>query len=203
VRDLLDDVGRLGSPWLQLVAFGLAFAETAFLLDLVVPGEIGMVVVGAAAARGGEPVSTVILAAALGATLGDSVGWLLGRYGAQRLITRVAWLRRHIEPRLEPARAYFEQRGGAAILLGRFVGALRSIVSIVAGMNGMPFLRFLAWNVVASVAWAGFVVSAGYVFGENVDAVLSEVGLIVSATIISLAVVAWLVARRRRRAPTS
>ena len=72
-------------------------------------------------------------------------------------------------------------------------------MSIVAGMNGMPFFRFLAWNIVASIAWAGLVVSAGYVFGENVDAVVSEVGLIVSATIISLAVVVWLVVRWRRR----
>jgi membrane protein DedA with SNARE-associated domain len=199
IRDLLDEIGRLGSPWLQLVAFGLAFGETAFLLDLLVPGEVGLVVVGAGAARGGEPLVTVIAAAALGATLGDSVGWLIGRYGLTWLLARVSWLHRHLEPRLEPARAYFEQRGGAAVFLGRFVGALRSVVAIAAGLGGMPFLRFLKWNVAASIVWTGLVVSAGYLFGRNVDAVVSDVGLIVAGAILAGVVTLWLVVRWRKR----
>jgi membrane-associated protein len=198
VRELLEEIGGLGSPWLQLVAFALAFGETAFLLDLVVPGEVGLVIVGAAAARGGEPLVTVIAAGAIGATLGDSVGWLIGRYGAVWLFAHVAWLRERVEPRLVPARGYFERRGGAAVFLGRFIGAFRSVVSIVAGMNGMPYRRFLGWNIAASLAWVGLVVTAGYVFGENVDAIVSEAGLVVTATVLSIAMVVWLIARWRR-----
>lgn len=199
MRGLLDDVGDLGSPWLELIAFALAFGETAFLLDLVVPGEVGMVLVGAAAERRGVPLVPLIAAAAAGAALGDSVGWLLGRYGMSRLIGRVSWLQRHLEPKLEPARAYFERRGGAAVVIGRFIGALRSVVAIVAGMSGMPYRRFLVWNLLASVLWAGFVVSAGYAFGANIDAVVSTAGLIVTGAVIAIALVVWLVLRRRAR----
>jgi membrane protein DedA with SNARE-associated domain len=181
IRDLLDEIGGLGSPWLQLVAFGLAFAETAFLLDLVVPGEVGLVVVGAGAARGDEPLVTVIVAAALGATLGDSVGWLIGRYGLTWLLARVS------------------RRGGAAVFLGRFVGALRSVVAIAAGLGGMPFLRFLKWNVAASIVWTGLVVSAGYLFGRNVDAIVSDVGLVVAGAILAGVVLLWFVLRWRKR----
>jgi membrane protein DedA with SNARE-associated domain len=198
VRDLLDDVGGLGSPWLQLLAFGLAFGETAFLLDLVVPGEVGMVLVGAAGARGDAPLPTLIAAAAVGATIGDSVGWLLGRYGAQGLIESNAWVRRRVEPRLGPARDYFERRGGAAIVVGRFVGVLRSVVSVVAGMSGMPYPRFLAWNALASVIWAGLVVSAGYAFGSNIESIVSRVGLAVSVAVVAIAVCVWLLLRRSR-----
>jgi membrane-associated protein len=199
VRDLFDDVGALGSPWLQLVAFGLAFGETAFLLDFVIPGEVGLVVVGAGAARGGEPLVTVIAAAALGATLGDSVGWLLGRYGLTWLLEHVPWLHRHLEPRLEPARAYFERRGGAAVFFGRFVGALRSVVSIVAGAAGMPYLRFLRWNIAASIVWTGLVVSAGYAFGRNVETIVSDVGLIVAAAVVATCLLLWFFLRWRKR----
>jgi membrane-associated protein len=163
-----------------------------------VPGEVGLVVVGAAAARGGEPLVTVIVAAALGATLGDSVGWLIGRYGLAWLVARVPWLHRHLEPRLEPARAYFERRGGAAVFFGRFVGALRSVVAIAAGLGGMPFLRFLKWNVAASIVWTGLVVSAGYLFGKNVESIVSEVGLLVTAAILATVVLVWLFVRWRR-----
>jgi membrane protein DedA with SNARE-associated domain len=199
VRDLLDDVGGIGSPWLELLAFALAFGETAFLLDLIVPGEVGMVLVGAAAARHGSPLVTVAIAAALGATLGDSVGWLLGRYGVSRIIERVGWVRRRVEPKLEPARDYFGRRGGAAIVIGRFVGALRSVVAVVAGMSGMPYPRFLGWNLLASVLWAGAVVSAGYAFGANVDAIVSEIGLIISGAVLATTVVVFLVLRVRAK----
>lgn len=199
MSDLLDDIGQLGSPWLELVAFALAFVETAFLLGLLVPGSLGLIVVGAAAARGGEPLVTVIAAGVVGATLGDCVGWLIGRYGVVTLFGRSAWLRLHLEPRLAPPRAYFENHGGAAVFWGRPVGALRSLVSIVAGMHRMPFARFMRWNVAASIVWTGLLILAGYLFGENVDAVVSELGLIVSATILSIAVLAWLLLRWRRR----
>ena len=143
---------------------------------------------------------TVIAAAALGATLGDSVGWLLGRYGLTWLLEHVPWLHRHLEPRLEPAHAYFERRGGAAVFFGRFVGALRSVVSIVAGTAGMPYLRFLRWNIAASIVWTGLVVSAGYAFGRNVETIVSDVGLIVAAVRAwPCACVLWFVLRRRRR----
>lgn len=95
VEGVLDDVARVGGGWLHLAAFLLALGETAVLTDLVVPGEIGMVVVGAAGARIDEPLPTLILAAAAGATVGDSIGWLLGRTVAPKVIERFAWTRKY------------------------------------------------------------------------------------------------------------
>lgn len=197
IEDLLDDIARIGGGWLHLASFLLAFGETAFLTDLIVPGEIGMVVVGAAGARIDEPLPTLILAAAFGAALGDSIGWLLGRTVAPKVIQRFAWTRKHLQPKVERAHAYFERRGGAAIFFGRFVGALRSVVSLVAGMSGMPYRRFLPWNIAASLVWAGAVVSVGYFFGRNVKSLVSEVSLIIAGVVVVGALVTWLVLRRR------
>lgn len=199
VEDLLDDVASIGGGWLLLAAFLLAFAETALFADLVVPGEVGLIVAGAAAARGDDPhLAAMIAAASLGATIGDSVGWLIGRVVGVPFLERFAWTRKHLVPKVERARKYFTRRGAAAVFLGRFIGALRAVVSVVAGMSGMPYRRFLPWNVLASVVWTALVVSAGYFFGRNVKSLVGDVALLVAAAIVSTVALWWLVQRRRR-----
>jgi membrane protein DedA with SNARE-associated domain len=200
ITDLLDDVASIGPELLLLTAFLLAFAETALFTDLVVPGEVGLIVAGAAAARGEEPhLALLIVAASLGATLGDSVGWLLGKHVGMPLIERFEWTRKRLVPKVERARGYFEKRGGAAVFLGRFVGALRAVVSVVAGMGGMPYQRFLPWNVLASVLWTGLVVSAGYFFGRNVESVVGDIGFGIAGAIV-VGALAWWWFRRKHRA---
>jgi membrane-associated protein len=198
VERVLDAVADLGPILLHAAAFLLAFGETALFMDLVVPGEAGMVVVGAAAARGDVPLPTMIAAAAAGATIGDSVSYLIGRRFGMRLIQRWEPVRRRLEPKVERARLYFERRGGAAVFLGRFVGAVRGVVPAVAGMAEMPYARFLAWNAAASVVWTGAVVSAGYLLGRNVEQVVSRLSLVVTAAVAAILVV-WVLVRRARR----
>jgi len=84
------------------------------------------------------------------------------------------------------------------VFLGRFVGALRAVVSVVAGMSDMPYRRFLPWNVLASVVWSGLVVSAGYFFGRNVESVVGDIGLGIAGAIVFGVAVYWWIKRRRR-----
>lgn len=162
-----------------------------------------MVVVGAAGAHNGDSLVPLILAASIGATLGDSVGWLIGRHGARPLLERWSWARTRTERQMTQARAYFERRGGAAVFLGRFVGAFRAVISVVAGMSGMPFPRFLAWNIAASIAWTTLVVSLGYFVGENADSLVGDLALIVALAVIA-GVGLWVAIRRfRGRGPSS
>lgn len=196
VEQALDDAAGAGLTGLLVAAFLLAFGETALLTDLFVPGEVGMILVGAVTARAEVGLWWVILAAAAGATLGDSVGWWLGSRFGERLLARFPRIQRRLGPTLERAHGYFETRGGAVVFWGRFVGALRGVVSFVAGTAGMPYRRFLPWNLLASLCWTTAVITAGYVFGENVEAVISEVGLAVAGTVIAIAVLVYLVRKR-------
>ena len=184
---------------LHIVAFLLAFAECALFMDLVVPGETGMVVAGAAASRTDAPLVTMIAAAALGAITGDSVSYWIGRRWGVQVIRRWEPIRRRLEPRIERSEAYFAERGGVAVFLGRFVGAVRGVVPVVAGMSGMAYRRFLPWNVLASIVWTSAVVSAGFLLGRNVEKVVSKASLVVAAVIVAGAVTVWLVRRRRRQ----
>jgi membrane protein DedA with SNARE-associated domain len=199
---ILEAVGDLGGPLLCALTALLAFCETAAFLDFFVPGEVGMVIAGAAARRSGTPLVLVALSGAVGATVGDSVSYTLGRVYGMRLVERWDFTRRHLGPKIERAHGYFEERGGAAVFFGRFVGALRAVVPFVAGIAGMPFRRFFVWNVAASVCWAGLVISLGYVFGESIASVLDRLGLWLSVVVVGF-VAAYLVFRWWRKRRTS
>jgi membrane protein DedA with SNARE-associated domain len=202
VEDLIDRVADFGTPALVALAFALVFAESAILLDLFVPGEVGLVLVGAAAAQAGSPVWLVVLAAALGALAGDSAGFWIGKRFGEPVAKRWRWSRRIVKPRLDGAKDHFERRGGWAVAGARWVGALRAVVPVVAGAARRPFGWFVAWDAPSCLAWAATVVLAGYVFGDDVAKVVDRVGLAISAVVVVVLGAVWLVHRRRRPATT-
>jgi membrane-associated protein len=199
VIDVVDAVARATGPLLWLLVGALAFAETALFADLVVPGEVGMVLAGAAGARGDGNFVALVGAGVVGAVLGDSCSYALGaRYGTG-MVHRWRFVRRRLEPKLDAAHAYFERRGAAAVFLGRWVGALRAVVPFVAGTAGMGFPRFLAWNLLASLGWVTTTVGLGWFVGEPAARAVDRVGLAVSVAVVAVAALAWLWHRHRRR----
>lgn len=181
---VLDAVADAGVLVLLAAAFGFAFAETALFLDVIVPGEVGLVVVGAAGERADVELVYLIGLATLGAVCGDSVSYLIGNRVGVRLVTRWAPVRRRLGPSVERAQAYFADRGGSAVFFGRFVGALRAVVPFVAGIGRMPYRRFLVWNVMASVAWTSVVVSLGYYVGREAGDDVDRVGFVFMVVIV-------------------
>jgi membrane protein DedA with SNARE-associated domain len=202
VEDLIRTVGDAGTPALVALAFALVFAESAILLDLFVPGEVGLVLVGAAAADAGAPLWLVIVAAALGALAGDSAGFWIGRRFGQPIVRRWRWSRKILQPKLDAASAHFERRGGWAVSGARWVGALRAVVPVVAGAARRSYGWFAAWDAPSCVAWAATVALAGYHFGDDVAAAVDRIGLAVSAAALVVIGAAVLVHRRRRPAST-
>jgi membrane protein DedA with SNARE-associated domain len=190
---LLDALGNLGPGLLHLAVAGLAFAETALFLDIVVPGEVGLVLAGAAAHRADIGVVGLIAAGVVGAVVGDSCSYALGR-----VASRGGVVRRRAGPALERAESFFGRRGGAAVFLGRWVGALRAVVPFVAGAAGMPYGRFLVWNVAASIGWVSTVVLLGWALGDAVARTVDRVGGWISAVAVA-GLVTWLLVSRRRR----
>lgn len=199
VDGLLDALGDLGPGFLHLAIAGLAFAETALLLDLLVPGEVGMVLAGAAAHRAEVQLPGLVLAGAVGAALGDSCSYGLGRLVAAGRLPGTARALQRVQPSLRRAESFFARRGGAAVFLARWVGALRAVVPFVAGAARMPYGTFLAWNVAASVGWVATVVTSGWVLGSAVAVTVDRVGAVVSVLAVG-GLVVWFPAMRRRRA---
>jgi membrane-associated protein len=198
MRGLVESAARMGTLVLVALALGLGFGEGAIGLDLVVPGEVGMVFVGAAAAESGTPVVLVIAAGAIGAVAGDSVGWLIGRRYGVRVITHWRPFRR-LMPSVERARSYFERRGGTAVFAARWVGALRGVVPLVAGTAEMRYLRFLAWDAPAAILWTTAVVLLGYHVGDDVADLVDRVGLVASLGVAAVVAAVLLVRHQRGR----
>ena len=184
-------IGDLGTVGLTVVAGLLAFAETGIGLDFLVPGEAGMVVAGAAADHGGHPLPVVIAGAAVGATLGDCVSYAIGRRWGLPLLRRFDVTRRHLLPAVERAESWFDRWGGLAVFFGRFIGALRAVVPVTAGTAKMPFPRFLAWNVAASIAWASAAVGLGYAVGLPAAQAVDRAGPWVYGGIALIALAVW------------
>jgi membrane-associated protein len=181
---ILDAVGRLGGWLLCLAVFGVAFGESAVLMDLVIPGEVGMVVAGAAAARNDVSPWLLVVIASLGSVLGDSFSYLVGRRWGKSLVCRWGWLRRRIEPRFDRAHGYFGRSGGRAVFAARWVGALRAVVPAVAGTSEMSYRRFLPWDAAAAVLWVTTMVWLGVVFGDDIARVVDRIGTGISLVVV-------------------
>jgi membrane-associated protein len=197
VRDLVEAATRLGTFALAAIALGLGFGESAIALDLIVPGEVGMVFIGAAAHDAGAPLTLLITAGVVGAVAGDSAGYFIGRRWGARVLYRWKWLRRRVEPSVERSRKYFKRRGGLAVFASRWVGALRAVMPVVAGISEMRYPRFLAWDAPAVILWTSLVVSVGFYFGDDIADVVDRIGLTVSLVIVVL-LLALIVVRRHR-----
>lgn len=154
---LLDVVQNV-DPVLRTVIAGLAvMLETSVLVGLIVPGDTMVIVAGTAV---GSPTEGVVLAAAVvvGALLGESLGFWLGRYFGPRI--RASRLGQKLgERNWERADRYLRRRGGLAIFLSRFLPVLHSLVPLTVGMSGYSYRRFLAWTTPACIIWAGLYIS--------------------------------------------
>ncbi len=84
------------------------------------------------------------------------------------------------------------------MFVARWVGALRAVMPVVAGVSRMPYPRFVRWDAPAAIAWTAAVVSAGFYLGDRIADVIDRIGLVVSLVVVALLVV--VVAVRRRRA---
>jgi membrane-associated protein len=191
ITDLLDSLGGMSTPGLCLVVFLLAYGESALFMDLIVPGEVGLAVAGAAAANGGHAVAPLILAGALGALAGDTTGYAVGRRWGRSVIERFDLTRRRLCPLVDTAHEHFEAHGGRSVFVARWVGALRAVVPFVAGVAKMPYRKLLLWDAPAALLWSTAVIIAGFVFGRRISEVIERIGFVVSGGVVLLLIVLW------------
>lgn len=153
---LLDSVQSV-DPVLRTPLAGIAIMlETSVLIGLFVPGDTVVIIAGTAVDSVAEG---VILASVVvvGALIGESIGFWLGRYLGPKI--RHSRLGRRIgEANWERSERYLRRRGGPAIFVSRFLPVLHSLVPLTVGMSGYSYRRFLAWTAPACIIWAGLYV---------------------------------------------
>jgi membrane protein DedA with SNARE-associated domain len=194
-------LNHLSGPWLYAVVVVLTFAETGTLLFLV-PGEIGLLVAGAAAGVGKLNLFAMVVLACMAALLGDATGFAIGRRFGPRL--RDTWLGRKLgADSWHRADDLVRRRRGLIVLVGRWIGFLRAVMPATAGMTGMRYRReFLPWDIAGAVSWASICVIGGYKLGDNWESLAHKfgtVGLALAAVFVVLGGVAFVWQHRRSR----
>jgi membrane protein DedA with SNARE-associated domain len=127
----------------------------------------------------------VIAAAAAGAIAGDNIGYFLGRRFGLRLLLRYGPLLRIGTPRIKLGRYLFYRHGGKVVFFGRFIAILRALAAILAGINCMPWRRFLFFNATGGVVWAATYGLGAYQAGEYVETLSGRVGIVVVAAVVA------------------
>ena len=191
--DLMNTLGYLGIVLLMVL-------ENLFP---PLPSELILPAAGFAAARGKLNLLGVVLAGTLGSVLGTLPLYYLGRaVGEERLVKWAdkygKWLTLSGKD-LRKADAWFDRHGPKAVLFGRMVPGIRSLLSLPAGMSEMALPKFLLYSAIGSGLWAALLAGAGYLLGDNYEQVgryVGPVGTVLLALLVAYAVV-WVLRRRR------
>jgi membrane protein DedA with SNARE-associated domain len=150
--------------WLGLAIFLIALVESLALAGLLVPGVVLLVAATAMAGSGGMGMLEVLALAFAGAVCGDLLSFILGRLFHQD-IKRMRLFQRHPQW-IDRGEGFFRRYGMLSVLIGRFVGPIRPVIPLVAGMFDMPAWRFMLVNLLSALAWAPVYVLPGYLAGQ-------------------------------------
>lgn len=163
------------------ILFGIIFVETGLVLVPFLPGDSLLFAAGAFAALNTLNIWLVLGLMMVAAVLGDTVNYWIGHFFGQRLVDnpRVPIKDEHIEE----TKKFFDRHGGKTIILARFVPIVRTFAPFVAGIGGMHYGQFIAYNVVGGVMWVLVATLAGYFFG-NIPFVQENFSLVVLGIVL-------------------
>jgi membrane-associated protein len=150
--------------WTYFILFFIIFFETGFVIFPFLPGDSLLFVGGAAAAGGMLDIRLLLVVITLGAVIGDTVNYWIGRYiGLHLFVERFPTLVK--KEYIDRTYGFFEKYGGATIFIARFVPLVRTFAPFLAGVGSMHYGRFLFYNILGGICWTLGLVIAGYYFG--------------------------------------
>ena len=154
---LINTLGLFG-------VIAIIFAESGVFLGFFLPGDSLLFTAGLFSAEHYFSIFTLIILGSIAAILGDSFGYAFGRKIGPRIFVKddsLLFNRRHIEK----SKLFFERHGKKAVILARFMPAVRSFTPILAGVGKMPYKTFITYNIIGGVSWVIFMAGLGYFFG--------------------------------------
>ena len=167
--DLLKFLEDTSSGLAYSLLVGVVFAESGLFFGFFLPGDSLLFTAGFAAWRFPNVLNLpmLIVLLSIAAIAGDSVGYWTGEKFGRRLFTNEQSFWRNPK-RLDAAHAFYEKHGGKAIVLARFIPAVRTFVPIAAGAAQMSYRKFLMWNVLGGVGWVTSMTVGGYFLTEMI-----------------------------------
>ncbi|HEU4813576.1 MAG TPA: VTT domain-containing protein [Xanthomonadaceae bacterium] len=171
-----------------LLIFLVAFCDALVVVGIIVPALPLLFAVGALVGLGHIDGPYAVACAALGALAGDGLSyWVGNRWGPHM---RDQWPFSRFPRLILRGEQLFRRHGAKALLIARFVGAVRPFVPAIAGTLRMPLKRYLPVSAFAAVTWAVVHLAPGWIFGTSYDAVAAVADRLALVIVAMLGVVA-------------
>lgn len=168
--------------------FLIASSESLALVGLLIPGTVVMIGIGALAGSGALSLTVTFLVAMAGAIVGDGISYWLGRH--YHLGLKKLWPFCRFPQLLSRGEDFFLKHGGKSVLIGRFVGPVRPIIPVIAGMLDMPVGRFVLVNVFSAIGWAFAYLVPGVLLGGSLT-LIGSVSTRLSLLLLMLLLLLW------------
>ena len=175
--------------WAGFWVFVMSFVESLAFVGILVPGIIILFGLGALISLGAMDMLPIWLWGSVGAFAGDFVSYAIGRRYRSHLAEM--WPFSHFPRMFERGREYFHVHGPKSVVVGRFIGPLRPVIPVTAGMLGLAPRRFLLVDIPACILWTPAYLIPGMLFGASLE-VASEYAGRMSLVLIIGVVVLWL-----------
>lgn len=198
---LVDQLLKLSPGVALFLVFLLPALEASIFLGFVLPGETAVVVGGFLAYENKVSLAAVFACAILGAILGDSAGYEVGKKWGDALLSKAP--KRFVKPaHVVQGKQLINRLGGRAVFAGRWTAVLRALVPSLCGTARMRYRTFLLWNAIGGITWATAFILIGYLAGtawKRVESYANSAGYVLFGAII-VAAVGFALWNRRRQA---
>lgn len=196
------------TEWIQHLMESLGYVGILLLMIIEnlfppIPSELILPSAGFAAACGDMNIWIVIAMGTLGSVIGTLPLYYVGLYFSEEKLVRWAdqhgkWLTLSGKD-IRHSDQWFDRYGPSAVLFGRMVPGIRSLLSLPAGMSQMPLPLFLLYSAIGSGLWSAALSFAGYFLGEHYEIVARYIDPLskIIVVVLALAVLVWFIRRKK------
>ena len=191
---ILEFISKYG----YLFVFLAVALENGAFVGLFIPGETILLTASFVASMDILNIYVLIPVVIIGAFLGDSFAYFLGKKGGRPVLVKYGPKFRISEEKLKKAEDFYEKHGAKTVLIGRWTAFLRTFTAFLAGVNKMNYPKFFLYNAVGAITWSLGNCLFGYFFGKNMDFILSIIHKIGWTTLIIILVIVliWYIWKR-------
>ena len=189
IANLLHDPRAAIASWIAmgpLAAYGfvflIIFIETGVVVFPFLPGDSLLFAAGFFANGGGFSLPLLLAVAWVAAIVGDQCNFMIGHFFGQRIVAS-GKVKALTPERVQQTSDFLDKWGRAAIFLGRFVPFIRTFVPFFAGMGGMKWHHFVAFNILGGITWSTLFILLGYFFG-GIPAVQEHFSLVIVGIVL-------------------
>lgn len=190
--------------WILISVAVMAFLESLAIVGIIVPGVALLFATAAAAGSVHLPLFDILAAGFIGAVLGDGISFFLGRH-YHHVIRKLPPFSSHPEW-ITKGERFFERYGLVSVVIGRFVGPIRPVMPLIAGMLEMKPSSFLSINAISALGWAPLYILPGYLVGSAAESssfnhqhIIFMIAAILGGWLIAQAI-AWMESQVPKRA---